>query len=142
MEAIERSKILAKSPAGFVTRLARPVMEKYGVHVLRQPAKNLVMIRMRETVAKADFYLGEMPAVEALVELEGQRGFALQMGDDTEKALAAAVVDAVCQTELPERQAVEQALAEQGRALQEAEERARARHAGTRVHFETLDEFD
>ena len=57
-------------------------------------------------------------------------------------ALAAAVVDAVCQTELPERQAVEQALAEQGRALQEAEERARARHAGTRVHFETLDEFD
>ena len=136
MEAIERSKILAKSPAGFVTRLARPVMEKYGVHVLRQPAKNLVMIRMRETVAKADFYLGEMLA------LEGQRGFALQMGDDTEKALAAAVVDAVCQTELPERQAVEQALAEQGRALQEAEERARARHAGTRVHFETLDEFD
>ena len=142
MEPRRFSKIIEKCPAERVKELARPIVEQHQVTVIRKPAKTLVMVRMRETVAKADFYLGEMLAVEALVELEGQRGFALQMGDDTEKALAAAVVDAVCQTELPERQAVEQALAEQGRALQEAEERARARHAGTRVHFETLDEFD
>ena len=60
-------------------------MEKYSVTVIRRPSKTLVMVRMQETVAKAQFYLGEMLACEALVEIEGKKGFALMAGDDTQK---------------------------------------------------------
>ena len=86
--------MIEKCPADKVKILAQPVVEQYGVNVIRKPAKTLVMVRMRETVAKAEFYLGELLASEALVELEGVKGFSLLMGDDLDKAFSAAVLDA------------------------------------------------
>ena len=67
METCNYSKVLCQSSGQWVVDLIRPVMDKYPVRVLRKPAKTLVMIKMRETVAKAQFYLGEMLACEAMV---------------------------------------------------------------------------
>ena len=85
--------MIEKCPADKVKILAQPVVEQYGVNLIRKPAKTLVMVRMRETVAKAEFYLGELLASEALVELEGVKGFSLLMGDDLDKAFSAAVLE-------------------------------------------------
>ena len=73
MEPRRFSKIIEKCPAERVKELARPIVEQHQVAVIRKPAKTLVMVRMRETVAKAEFYLGELLAAEAMVELEGVR---------------------------------------------------------------------
>ena len=86
MEPRRFSKIIEKCPAERVKELARPIVEQHQVAVIRKPAKTLVMVRMRETVAKAEFYLGELLAAEAMVELEGTKGFSLLMGDDLDKA--------------------------------------------------------
>ena len=124
METCNYSKVLCQSSGQWVVDLIRPVMDKYPVRVLRKPAKTLVMIKMRETVAKAQFYLGEMLACEAMVELEGKKGFALMMGDDTQKAMAAAVL---------------QALEQRQQELEREQQREIARHARSKVQFETLD---
>ena len=105
--------MIEKCPADKVKILAQPVVEQYGVNVIRKPAKTLVMVRMRETVAKAEFYLGELLASEALVELEGVKGFSLLMGDDLDKAFSAAVLDALRRSGLPQWEAVRQALEEE-----------------------------
>ncbi len=97
--------MIEKCPADKVKILAQPVVEQYGVNVIRKPAKTLVMVRMRETVAKAEFYLGELLASEALVELEGVKGFSLLMGDDLDKAFSAAVLDALRRSGLPQWEA-------------------------------------
>lgn len=139
METCNYSKALCQSSGQWVVDLIRPVMDKYPVRVLRKPAKTLVMIKMRETVAKAQFYLGEMLACEAMVELEGKKGFALMMGDDTQKVMAAAVVDALRKTDLPEKKPVLQALEQRQQELEREQQREIARHARSKVQFETLD---
>lgn len=139
METCNYSKVLCQSSGQWVVDLIRPVMDKYPVRVLRKPAKTLVMIKMRETVAKAQFYLGEMLACEAMVELEGKKGFALMMGDDTQKVMAVAVVDALRKTDLPEKEPVLQALEQRQQELEREQQREIARHARSKVQFETLD---
>lgn len=133
------SKILGKSPADFVRALAKPVTEAYPVRVIRPPMKTMVMIRMQETVAKTNFYLGEMLACEAMVEVAGQKGFALIAGDDMDKVLAAAVLDAICKTDLPETKAIRSALEKQRQVLLEAEQQEIRQHASSQVQFNTLD---
>ena len=97
------------------------------------------MVRMRETVAKAEFYLGELLASEALVELEGVKGFSLLMGDDLDKAFSAAVLDALRRSGLPQWEAVRQALEEEEARQQEEAQREICRHNASRVQFHTLD---
>ena len=56
MEAQRLSKILGNCPKETIEALAGPVMETRSVSVIRKPTKTLVMVRMQETVAKADFF--------------------------------------------------------------------------------------
>ena len=139
MEVSRLSKILGKCPKETIESLAKPIMEKYSVTVIRRPSKTLVMVRMQETVAKAQFYLGEMLACEALVEIEGKKGFALMAGDDTQKVLCAAVLDAVCKTNLPEKAPIIRELEEQERKIAQRTAREIQKHAASKVQFHTLD---
>lgn len=139
MEVTRLSKILGNCTKETIESLAQPILQRYTVNVIRKPAKTLVMVRMRETVAKAVFYLGELLACEALVELDGKKGFALMAGDDTQKVFCAAVLDAVCKTELPEKEAVIQALEAEEKAIAAKKEQEIKKHAASRVQFHTLD---
>lgn len=88
------SRILAKSSVQDLKNLGEPIMKEMQVTIIKKPAKTMVMIRMKETIAKADYYIGEMLASEAMVEIAGVKGFALLAGDDMDKVLYAAVIDA------------------------------------------------
>ena len=114
-------------------------MEQHQVAVIRKPAKTLVMVRMRETVAKAEFYLGELLAAEAMVELEGTRGFSLLMGTTWTRLSPplcwTPCADRGCPSGRPYRLALEQ---EEKRQQQE-ERREICRHNASRVQFNTLD---
>lgn len=142
MEKIEQkrlSRIVGKCQAKSLAGLVQPLMQEYQVKILRKPAKTMVMIRMKETVAKADFYLGELLACEAMVEVNGQKGFALQAGDDLDKVLYAAVLDAVLKSEIPSRDGLISKLLELEKEIQEKEQKEIRMHQATRVKFETLD---
>ena len=139
MEPRRFSKIIEKCPAERVKELARPIVEQHQVAVIRKPAKTLVMVRMRETVAKAEFYLGELLAAEAMAELEGTKGFSLLMGDDLDKAFSAAVLDALRRSGLPQWEAVRLALEQEEKRQQQEERREICRHNASRVQFNTLD---
>lgn len=139
MEIKRLSRILGRCSKETIERLAQPIMKKYPVHIIRKPMKTLVMVRMKETIAKADFYLGEILACEALVELQGQKGFALMAGDIMDKVLGAAVLDAVCKTNLPEKAQVEAALLEEEKKQQAQHEEEMKKHAQSSVQFHTLD---
>ena len=107
--------------------------------VLRKPGKTMVMIRMKETVAKTEFYLGELLACEAMVEMNHSRGFALIAGDDLEKVFYGAVLDAACNMEYPQKEELLRRLQALEKELDEKEQREIRMHQATRVQFETLD---
>lgn len=96
------TKIMSLSPREEVLDLAEIIVDKYPVKLIKKPAKTLVMLKMRETVAGSEFYLGELLACEAMVEIENKKGMALTAGDDFAKVQAMAVVDAAFNAGLPE----------------------------------------
>lgn len=139
MEKKRLSRILGKCEREALEKLAKPLMEKHSVKILREPAKTTVMIRMKETVAKADFYLGELLACEAMVELEGQKGFALMAGDDLDRVLYAAVLDAAIKRNDSCQQEIYCVLEEQEKKILAQEQLEIKMHQATKVKFETLD---
>lgn len=139
MEKKRLSRILGKCEKEVLQKLAEPVMEEHSIKILRKPAKTMVMIRMKETVAKADFYLGELLACEAMVEVEGQKGFALMAGDDLDKVLYAAVLDGALKLEDSCQTEINRVLEEQERKILEQERLEIKMHQATKVNFETLD---
>nr|WP_228047645.1 phosphonate C-P lyase system protein PhnG [Saccharopolyspora sp. HNM0983] len=68
--------------------------------VLVRPQVGCVPVQVREPVRQERFLLGDALACRAEVELAGQRGWSLRLGDDRPAALAAAIVDAAARTGL------------------------------------------
>ncbi len=94
------------------------------------------MIKMREPVRRSLFYLGEVIVCEAVVELNGVKGMAVTMGDDTDKTLDMAIVDAAVNGGI--FTGIETLLALEKRQ-QEKIMRENALHMKTMVNFESMD---
>lgn len=109
------------------------------------PRSGLQLLTLRDAVAHELFYLGEIPVVSAHVSLAAPdgapaEGGAIVMDNDTDYAVALAILDGVLAHALPGR--------EEARALvKEGEEALAARHAEraeilarTRVDFSLMSE--
>lgn len=94
MEKKRLFQILSRAERSDVIRLGQELQQQYSVTIVKKPEKSLTMIRMREPVKKSLFYLGEAIITEAVVTLEDTVGTAVTMGDDFEKTLYMAVIDA------------------------------------------------
>ena len=99
----------------------------------------LVMLPYRDTVRGADFFLGEVLAAEAHIRCpdKGVEGYAMVVGHDLERAMAAAILDAVGAAEVdPGR--FEAFLAHIGEALARSELAERRAVEATRVQMDTF----
>ncbi|QBD76379.1 phosphonate C-P lyase system protein PhnG [Ktedonosporobacter rubrisoli] len=89
--------ILANCPEEQACQLATDVLQSYRtsqVKLLSGPRQGLVMLKVRETVADSQFYAGEVLVTEVKLELDGQFGFGMVIGDSPRHAMAVALVDA------------------------------------------------
>ena len=96
MNKREISKILARADAACVRAMADAIKAEHEAVVVKAPEKSLTMIQLRDPVKETLFYLGEVIVSEAVVELEGAKGTAVVMGDDFNRVLDMAVIDAAC----------------------------------------------
>ena len=94
MDKKRLTKILAKADKSEVAALSADIQTKYQPVIVKEPGKTLTMIKLREPVKQSLFYIGEVIVCEASVEIEGVQGIAVLMGDDTEKVLDMAIIDA------------------------------------------------
>lgn len=103
------------------------------------PEVGMVMMQVREPVAQERFYLGEVLVTRAEVELGGARGWAMVMGSDRVRALAAAVCDAEVQAGRPRAADVLALCEATAQALVETAAAEWAELVPTEVSFEELD---
>ena len=94
MDKKRLTKILAKADRKEIAALSAEIQKNHLPVIVKEPAKTLTMIKMREPVKQSLFYIGEVIVCEAAVELDGVKGVAVSMGDDTEKTLGMAIIDA------------------------------------------------
>ena len=128
---------MARADRRDVALLSAEIQTKCRPVIIKEPGKTLAMIKMMEPVRQSLFYIGEVIVCEATVEIDGVCGIAVLMGDDAEKALDMAIVDAAVNKgiftgmdrliELEKRQNI--------RVMRE-----NAMHLKTMVNFESMDQ--
>jgi alpha-D-ribose 1-methylphosphonate 5-triphosphate synthase subunit PhnG len=140
MDKITLSRICAFAGRALLGSLADKAAEGREAALLKGPEKTMVLLQIREPVRQSRFYLGELLAAHCVVELGGVRGAAVLMGDDLEKARAAAVLDAAHSGGFPGFVRVEGELLalEEARKAELAKEAAEIRK--TRVSFQALED--
>ena len=94
MDKKRLSRILAKTDKSIIAELSAEIQKMCSPVIIKEPGKTLAMIKIREPVKKSLFYIGEVIVCEATVEIYGVKGAAVVMGDDTEKTLDMAIIDA------------------------------------------------
>lgn len=98
MDRESRLEAMCMAESGEVVALADEVMQDFEVDVTRGPSTGLLMVRMEEPSERIAFNFTEVTVSEAEVSAGGQRGYAMVMGRDPEKALALAVLDAAAES--------------------------------------------
>ncbi|WP_326907928.1 phosphonate C-P lyase system protein PhnG [Sedimentibacter sp. MB31-C6] len=131
-------KILAKSSRKEIIELSENIQRNHEVLVIKEPAKTLVMVKMHEPVANSKFYLGEVIACESLVKIDGKSGMAVTAGDDFDKVLAMAIIDAAYNAKVPEIDWLTEKLNEMNKIIDDKEKRESAIHLKTKVNFRNM----
>jgi alpha-D-ribose 1-methylphosphonate 5-triphosphate synthase subunit PhnG len=71
------------------------------VQIIRQPAVCMTMVRAEDSVESQPFYLGEVLVTDCEVQVDGQAGYGLCMGDEPVRCYCVAVIDALLSSEGP-----------------------------------------
>lgn len=101
MSRERRAELLAAAPPEVVIDLAERCLDaEPDMTVISGPEVGMVMLTVREPIAKHRFHLGEVLVTRAEVEIDRARGWAMRMGDDRIATLACAVLDAVVEADL------------------------------------------
>lgn len=136
MEKKRLFKIMSKADRDIIISIAEDIKKKKEIVVVKSPEKVLTMIKMREPVKESLFYLGEVIVTEATVSIDGVNGTAVAMGDDYEKTLGMAIIDAAFNCNLFENE--EQFLAlEKEQTIKDEKENAMFKK--TMVNFHSMD---
>jgi alpha-D-ribose 1-methylphosphonate 5-triphosphate synthase subunit PhnG len=137
MDKKRLTKILAKADRRDVAAMAAGIRKTHRPVIVKEPGKTLTMIKMREPVRQSLFYIGEIIVSEAVVEIDGVQGTAVLMGDDAEKTIDMAIVDAAINKGV--FTGMETLLALEKRQ-NDLVMRENAMHMKTMVSFESMDQ--
>lgn len=114
------------------------MLSEQDISIIKPPKTGLLMMTVQDSF-DTDFYLGEILATEAEVESRRKTGYAMVMGDNPERALLAASVDAVMQGDnegLKKR--IREFVSEQMEKINSTREKESALVAKTKVSFESM----
>lgn len=140
MNKKELFRIMAAADSSMLRELAQPLTAKYGVSIVKEPAKTLAMIKLREPVQNSLFYLGEALVCDIVVELGGTKGTAVVLGDDFDKVSAMAVIDAAFNKKVAETAELTTVLERLAARRQKELELENGLYAKTIVDFQSMDQ--
>ncbi|HWC30122.1 MAG TPA: phosphonate C-P lyase system protein PhnG [Dehalococcoidia bacterium] len=138
MEREERLEAISYAEREVLEDLADRVLEDLDVEVSRGPSVGLLMLRGEEPSDRLQFNFSEVTVSEAEVTAGGQRGYAMVLGRQPEKALAGAILDVALQLAHSTSDEIEAALQAALSAESVRRQRAVRAVAGTRVQFEEM----
>jgi alpha-D-ribose 1-methylphosphonate 5-triphosphate synthase subunit PhnG len=110
------------------------------IQVVRHPAVGTTMIRAQDSVEGQPFYLGEALITECELNIDGQPGFGLCLGDEPVRSYCMAFLDALSSLSDSRQSRVEAFLSEQAAII---EGRVRVEHdliQRTKVDFKLMEE--
>lgn len=133
------TQVLAYCSDQELADLASMVLQTHGeseIKLLKGPSLGLVMLRQQESVTDSLFNAGEILVTEVRLELGGQFGFGLIIGDRPQAALALALLDAALAQPGRPADELNVKIGELGQALEQSRRQSYQQVARTKVAFE------
>jgi alpha-D-ribose 1-methylphosphonate 5-triphosphate synthase subunit PhnG len=87
--------ILCECGLDALEAFVRELESRHKVQIIRQPAVCMTMVRAEDSVESQPFYLGEVLVTDCEVQVDGQAGYGLCMGDEPVRCYCMAVIDAL-----------------------------------------------
>ena len=87
--------ILCECGLDAIEAFVRELEPHLTVQIIRQPAVCMTMVRAEDSVESQPFYLGEVLVTDCEVQVDGQAGYGLCMGDEPVRSYCMAVIDAL-----------------------------------------------
>ena len=134
MRRRERTRILVDGDRALARSMASEVESAFPVEVLDDPREGLVMVKVRESAKRQQFYLGEALMTSCRVKVGDAQGLGMVMGDDRQLAFDLALIDAAFSLESG---SIDTAQWEEQLRAERAREQAIANK--TRVDFSTME---
>jgi alpha-D-ribose 1-methylphosphonate 5-triphosphate synthase subunit PhnG len=88
-------QILCECELEALAAFVRELEQEYKVTVVRQPAVCMTMVQAEDSVEGQPFYLGEALTTECELQVDGQVGYGLCLGDEPLRCYCIAFVDAL-----------------------------------------------
>jgi len=133
---MDYSEIVAEASLPGVRRIADAILGQLDVKVIKPPTPGMVMVRHADPLENTLFLLGEAYVTECEVDVEGLLGYGCTLGAGEERALCAALVDAVIGGGHAMGPDIVRYLEEEERDIQERWSTEAATAASTRVSFD------
>ncbi|HEX9061495.1 MAG TPA: phosphonate C-P lyase system protein PhnG, partial [Clostridia bacterium] len=95
---MEYSEIAAEGRLENLKLIAEKIAGMFPLSVITPPSSGMIMIQHTDPVEKTPFYLGEAFVTKCEVDIAGNIGFGCVLGDDPERALYSAIIDAALDT--------------------------------------------
>ncbi|TEB14866.1 Phosphonate metabolism protein PhnG [Pelotomaculum sp. FP] len=139
MKRKKRTEILLKGSIEVTTKLAQEILNKYDIKTIAEPNYGLVMVKVRETSRRSQFYLGEVFVTECKVLIDRRFGIGIVKGQAPELAYYLAVIDAAYNAGLPETKDWTAALLLEEERIKQRHEVFKNKVLKTKVSFQTMD---
>lgn len=139
MERKKRTRALIEGDRAVLERIACEIQQDHEVRVVREPAGELVMLKVREGARRTQFYLGEALVTSCAVAIDETYGYGMVMGDDEQCAYELALVDAAFSLGADRCSEWGVLIQEQEKLVEEQRRRRRCETALTRVDFSTME---
>jgi alpha-D-ribose 1-methylphosphonate 5-triphosphate synthase subunit PhnG len=123
-----------------LTHLVLDLEERHAVHILKDPASCLTMIRAEDSLDKQEFFLGEALTTECEVSVDGAVGSGVCLGDEPVRSYCLAVLDAVLHNGAPPPPAVESFIEAQRGLIAARETEEFNLILSTHVDFKLMDQ--
>jgi len=133
---MDHSEIVAEASAQSVRQIAEAIFARTEVRILKPPSPGMVMVRHSDPLENTLFLLGETYVTECEVDVDGRLGYGAAIGTEDERALCAALVDAVVGTGHPSAPEILPLLEAERDRIQERREAESLEIASTRVSFD------
>lgn len=131
--------VLSLSNSAVVCELAANALQSITPHTITMisgPKVAMVQLRVSEGVADTVFNAGEVLVTETRLEVNGQFGFGMIIGNQPEFATALAVIDAVMRIPGHHHALIDTRVAELANTLQQQQHRQFAASNSTKVEFD------
>lgn len=117
-----------------IRRIARELMDK-DIEIISPPETGFIMMTVKDSF-DTDFHLGEALVTRTEVKLDGKKGYAMITGDDHEKVIMIAVINAALKTGDGDR--IRKKIKAKERKLIKKLDEERSLIASTKVEFEVM----